>query len=92
MEDFMLPCTTKKYLGFECLGCGTQRAIALLLKGEFTEAFYMYPAIYTMIPFFCFLLLNFIDKGRNYQKIIIGLAIINAIIMVVSYIHKIINH
>lgn len=91
MEDFMLPCITKKYFGFECLGCGTQRAAALLLKGEFAEAFYMYPAIYTLILFLGFLLLSFIDKKRNYKKIIIGLAILNGIIMIISYTYKILQ-
>lgn len=92
MEDFMLPCMNKKLFGVECLGCGTQRAITLLLKGEFLEAFYMYPAIYTLILLFGFLLLNFIDRGRNYHKIIISMAIINAAIMIISYFYKIITH
>ncbi|MEZ4854188.1 DUF2752 domain-containing protein [Flavobacterium sp.] len=90
MEDYMLPCTNKSIFGIECLGCGTQRAIALLLKGEFVEAFKMYPAIYTFILLFLFLGLHFIDKSRNYTRIIIITAIANAIIMVVSYIYKII--
>lgn len=86
----MLPCTNKSIFGVECLGCGTQRAIALLLKGEFIEAFKMYPAIYTFILLFAFLLLHFVDKSRNYSRLIIGTAILNAIIMVVSYFYKII--
>lgn len=90
MEEYMLPCTNKSIFGVECLGCGTQRAIALLLKGEFIEAFKMYPAIYTFILLFAFLLLHFVDKSRNYSRLIIGTAILNAIIMVVSYFYKII--
>ncbi|WP_306352785.1 DUF2752 domain-containing protein [Flavobacterium sp. '19STA2R22 D10 B1'] len=82
----------KKLFGVECLGCGTQRAIALILKGEFSAAFHMYPAIYTMILFFGFLFLNFFDKSRDYHKIIIGLGILNAIIMVTSYFYKVFNH
>jgi len=45
----MLPCINKKYLGFECMGCGIQRSVVLLLNGEFIEAFYMYPGIYPLI-------------------------------------------
>ena len=48
LEDYMLPCFTKKLLGFECMGCGLQRAAALLIKGQFADAFLMYPAIYTL--------------------------------------------
>ena len=87
-DDFMLPCMNKSIFGFDCLGCGTQRALLLILKGEFAEAFYIFPAIYTTILFIFILAFNFIDKSRNYHKIIIGLALTNAVIMVVSYFYK----
>ena len=84
-EDWMLPCMNKKIFGVECFGCGTQRALLLVLDGKFYEAFKLFPAIYTLIHFFGFVLLNFIDKKRNYGPIMIGLAIVNTIVMVVSY-------
>lgn len=87
-EDYMIPCMNKSLFGVECLGCGTQRSLFLLFKGEFIEAFYMFPAIYTTILFFLILGINFIDKSRNYHKIIISLAILNAVIMVISYFYK----
>lgn len=85
MEDYMIPCMNKKLFGVECLGCGTQRALVLLLKGDFVTAFQMYPAIYTTLLLFFFIGLHFIDKSRKYSKLIIITAIINAIIMIVSY-------
>lgn len=88
MEEYMLPCMSKKIFGIECFGCGTQRAFFLLLEGKFVEAFKMYPPIYTLILLFLFLLLHLIDKSRNYTKIVISLAIINLIIMVTSYFIK----
>lgn len=88
IEDFMLPCPTKKFLGIECFGCGTQRAIVLVFQGKFSEAFTMFPAVYTLLLFFVVVALTFIDKKRNYSKILILLAIINAIIMVFSYFYK----
>lgn len=91
IEDFMIPCINKTLFGVDCLGCGTQRAFVLILKGEFIEAFYMFPAIYTLIIFFICLILHFFDKKRNYNKLISILAIINGIIMIVSYIHKMNN-
>lgn len=81
----------KKLFGVECLGCGTQRALLLILKGDFSAAFHMFPAIFTTILFFGILGIHFIDKTRNYHKIIIGLAICNAIIMILSYIYKMTN-
>ena len=87
----MLPCMNKSLFGIDCIGCGTQRSLLLLLNGEFTKAFYQFPAIYTTLLLFGLIGLHLIDKKRNYQKIIIGLAISNAIIMIISYIYKISN-
>ena len=88
MEEYMIPCMNKQMFGFECPGCGIQRAFSLLFRGEFTHAFHMFPAIYTSILLFLFLGLHFVDKSRNYQKIIIGTASLNAVIMVFAYIYK----
>lgn len=92
MEEYMLPCMNKKLFGIECFGCGTQRSLMLLLKGDFVGAFNMFPAIFTTLLFFIVLALHFIDKSRNYQKSIIGLAITNAVIMVVSYFYRVTNY
>ncbi|TDP59524.1 DUF2752 domain-containing protein [Flavobacterium dankookense] len=91
MEEYMLPCMNKKLLGIECFGCGTQRSFLLLIKGDFVGAFNMFPAIFTTVLFFLVLALHFIDKSRNYQKAIISLAVINAIIIVVSYFYRLTN-
>ena len=90
MEEYMMPCMNKKIFGVECFGCGTQRSLALLLKGDFVGAFNMYPAIFTTLLFF--VVLHFIDKSRNYHKAIISLAVINAVIMVVSYFYRVTNY
>ena len=50
----MVPCMNKSIFGIDCMGCGTQRSLALLLDGEFIEAFKIFPAIYTLILFFTF--------------------------------------
>ena len=88
IEDFMLTCPSKKFLGVECLGCGAQRAVVLVFEGKFAEAFQMYPAVYTVLLFFFTLGLSFIDKKRKYGSVLMGLIVINLIIMVSSYIYK----
>ncbi|WP_445458295.1 DUF2752 domain-containing protein [Flavobacterium sp. HNIBRBA15423] len=88
MEEYMLPCFSKSLFGVECLGCGTQRSLLLLFQGDFIGAFKMYPAIYTTLLFFIFLFIHLIDKSRNYTKIVITTAILNAIIMIVAYYFK----
>lgn len=88
MEDYMLPCLFKQTFGIDCIGCGIQRSIAFLFKGQFENAFYMFPAIYTTLLFFLSVGLFVVDKKHNYQKIVITLAIVNAIIMIISYVYK----
>lgn len=84
-NDYLLPCLNKSLFGIDCLGCGVQRALLLLVKGEFADAFKMYPAIYTLVLFAFFLLINFKRKFKNSRKIIISFAIINMLIIVISY-------
>ena len=91
LEKYMIPCLNKKIFGIDCFSCGMQRSILLILKGDLYRAFYQFPAIYTIILFFVFVGLNFVDNKRNYHKIIISLAIINAIFMVISYFYKFFN-
>ena len=78
----MLPCMNKSLFGVDCIGCGAQRSILLLINGEFIKAFYQFPAIYTTILLFIFIGLHLINKKRDYQKIIIALAIINSALAV----------
>jgi hypothetical protein len=85
MEEYMLPCLSKKFFGIDCFGCGIQRAVVLLCRGDFLEAFKMFPAIYTLLLFLGIIGISYIDKSRNYHKIIITIAIANAMIMVISY-------
>ncbi|RLJ33523.1 uncharacterized protein DUF2752 [Chryseobacterium sp. 7] len=88
INDFMLTCPSKKFLGVECLGCGAQRAIVLVFEGKFAEAFQMYPAVYTLLLFFFTLGLSFIDKKRKYGNILMIMIIVNLIIMVIGYMYK----
>lgn len=91
MEEYMLPCLNKKYLGFECMGCGIQRSVSLLLQGEFIEAFFMYPAIYPLIALLGFLITNHFISFKYANKGIIFLAILTVATIVVSYIIKMTN-
>jgi hypothetical protein len=69
IENFMLPCYTKQLWGFDCPGCGMQRSIVFLLKGEFSAAFEMYPAIYPMLLLLGFLIMNKVLSIKYASKI-----------------------
>ena len=91
LEDFMIPCLNKTLFGFDCPGCGIQRSLAQLVQGEFIAAFKMYPAIYTLLFFGGFILLNTKMSFKHAQKKILILAILNVFIILGSYIVKMIS-
>jgi len=84
----MIPCLFKTFFGFDCLGCGFQRALFLLFQGEFSAAFKMYPAIFTCLLLFLFIGLHFVDQSKNYKKLISRMAILNLIFMIGGYYFK----
>lgn len=88
LKDYMLPCLNKKLFGVDCLGCGIQRSLDLLIHGEFIAAFKMYPAIYTLLIFAVFISINLFFKVKYGQKIISILAVVNVLIIVISYVIK----
>ncbi len=89
MEEFLLPCLNKQLFGFDCLGCGAQRALVLVLKGEFVSAFKMYPAIYSILLLLLFLVVNLFVKFKGDWYIKAGLIILNAVIIITAYMYKV---
>ena len=87
-KEFMLPCLNKKLFGIDCMGCGMQRSVALIFQGEFTAAFNMYPAIYTLLLLFAVIAVNTFVNFKYASKIILILAILNGTIIISSFILK----
>ena len=75
----------------ECPGCGLQRSIVLLLKGEFAESFFMYPALLPMTLLFGFLALNRFVDFRRANWIVTSLAGITVLAILVNYVLKLID-
>lgn len=88
IEDYMLPCFTKKLFGFDCPGCGLQRSVTFLIQGDFVAAFELYPAIYTIVPLFAFLLADAFFKIKYANKIIITLMTSSVALILINYILK----
>jgi len=84
----MLPCPFKMLFGFDCLGCGFQRAFFLLFQGGFLAAFKMYPALYSWLLFLVILAFHFLDKSKNYKKPLWIFGIINLLFMFGGYYYK----
>lgn len=88
MEEFMLPCLNKQLFGIDCLGCGAQRALLMVFKGDFVAAFQMFPAIYTILILLLFLILNLFLKFKGDWYVKAGLIVLNAVIIIVAYFFK----
>lgn len=84
----MFSCAFKNYLGFDCPGCGTQRSIIALLKGDFIQSFYLNPALIpfliTLIYTFLHLFFNFKTGSRN----ILLFFYLTVFIMIVNFVIK----
>lgn len=88
LEESMLSCFYKKNFGLECPGCGMQRSLVLLLKGDIVASIKMFPALIPMLAMFVFLILHLIfkfEKGGIYLKYFF---IFTVSIIVVNYIFK----
>jgi hypothetical protein len=48
-ESRLLECDFLALTGHVCPGCGLQRAMLLLLRGEFLESFTLFPALIPML-------------------------------------------
>ncbi|RZL12270.1 DUF2752 domain-containing protein [Pedobacter sp. Leaf250] len=88
----LLACPFKTYFGFDCPGCGLQRSIISLMKGDLIVSFKYYPATIPLILLIIFtgLHLKFDFKfGASAIKFaFLGIAVI----VLISYIYKIYNH
>jgi hypothetical protein len=88
LEAHQLPCYYKKFLGIECLGCGMQTALLLLLKGEFLESFTTFPALLPIIGMVVYLILHLVFKFRKGAHVLKIWFIFTIAIMITSYLIK----
>ena len=84
-ESWMLPCVSKKITGMDCPGCGIQRSISFLMKGEFIDSFLMYPGLLPIIALFSFLILDIFVSIKNSEKIKLFLTFFTLGTVLISY-------
>jgi hypothetical protein len=92
LEGNMLSCPYNKYLGVDCFGCGMQRSVVALLKGNVLESFHLYPALFPMIFMFLLLITHLIFKLKNGAAFLKYNFIFVVVIVVISFLIKLINH
>jgi hypothetical protein len=85
LEKNMLKCPMKSITGMDCPGCGMQRSILLLMRGEVYESIKQYPATITILLMLVFLVLHLKFKFTNGATVLKYIFIFNAIIITLNF-------
>lgn len=88
LESLMIPCYFKMMFGIDCPGCGLQRSIILLLKGDVADAVFMYPPL---LPIVGILILYVANMQLNYtgKKVLFsGFVWLLAALVLVNFLYK----
>ena len=90
LEQRELQCLFKKYFHVDCPGCGFQRSIIALMKGNVGESFLLFPTTFALLVFFgCFFINNKYHFADSKVFINVGLVFIFTI-FTTSYLYKVI--
>jgi hypothetical protein len=88
LERNMFKCPIKSITGIDCPGCGMQRSVLLLMRGEVYESIKQYPATITLLLMLVFLVLHLKFKFAHGAAVLKYIFIFNAIIITVNFIIK----
>jgi len=91
LEAHQLPCIFKAMTHFDCPGCGMQRSIILLIRGDLAGSFLIYPPLIPVLLLFVLLTAHVIFNIKKGAFILKFAYIFCTGIILVSYIYKIIT-
>jgi hypothetical protein len=92
LESITQPCFYKALLGIDCPGCGMQRSFIELLKGNFADSLLLYPALIPTVILAVFLVIHIFFKLKEGALILKVLFMVNALIIVLHYIYKLLTN
>lgn len=89
LENHLLSCPFKKLTGLDCPGCGLQRSIVALLKGDIVGAFKFYPPTFVLLALLVFALLHLKFDFKNGALTIKAMYILTTAVIIINYIYKV---
>ena len=92
LEQHMLQCPSKKLLVIDCPGCGLQRSILELLKGNLEASWSLYPPTIFILLTIAALAVH-VTWGLKHGALLIKiLFVLTTCVTAINYIYKIANH
>lgn len=88
LENHLLSCPVKTYAGLDCPGCGLQRSILYLLKGDLEMSLRMHPAGIPLVFLGVFVLLHFKFKFSFGPRLLVATYSLIACIILVNFVFK----
>jgi hypothetical protein len=85
LQDHLLPCPFKYLTGIDCPGCGFQRSLLALVKGDLHQSFLLYPPTIPLLIMAAWWLVDSIFKLDTRSLVKKTLFIVVALIITVSY-------
>ena len=85
-------CSFHEHTQLACPGCGLQRALFALLKGELIDSILLFPALIPLLVMFSFLGVHLVFKLRHGALALKIMYIANVSIILVNFIIKLIIH
>ena len=88
LEAHQLSCWIKSVIGIECPGCGMQRAVLLLIKGEFLASFRIYPGLFPLLLFIILAVLKICGMKKIQPGLLKIMGFVCLAIILISYLLK----
>ena len=91
LQNHLLACPFKKLTGIDCPGCGFQRSIIALIKGDIKGSIHLYPAAIPLLATALFVLFAVKLNVDNRNIIKKTLYMVTGSVIMISYILKMYN-
>jgi hypothetical protein len=88
LENNFLTCSFVKYFGVECPGCGLQRALAALLKGDLIGSLKYNPALICFLITLVYLVLHLKKTYQNGARNLVWMFSCTVFAMLANFIYK----
>ncbi len=89
LENHLFACPFKSLTGLDCPGCGFQRSVVALLKGDVVNSIQLYPATLPFIGLMIFLLFHLKFDFKHGAFALKLMYIFVTAIIIINYIYKV---